>query len=194
QVLDVVADAARPVGAEVREVLAHLGRVHSGQLREAFGGDGRDLALARLQERPVIERQAGNGRLRDPASWRSCHPGVLSALRTGARFLPAGYRACVLVLKVCGPNFWVACAAPPIRMGRSRCASHPVGSAVAPGTLAPAMVAGLAFLATAVATLFAQATGVRYSRSKPPYQGAWTFALALFALASAALATAESTG
>jgi hypothetical protein len=56
------------------------------------------------------------------------------------------------------------------------------------------MVAGLAFLATAVATLFAQATGVRYSRSKAPHQGAWTFALALFALASAALATAESTG
>jgi len=52
------------------------------------------------------------------------------------------------------------------------------------------MVAGLAFLATAVATLFAQATGVRYSRSKAPHQGAWTFALALFALASAALATA----
>ena len=56
------------------------------------------------------------------------------------------------------------------------------------------MVAGLAFLATAVATVFAQATGVRYSRSKAPYQGAWTFALALFALASAALATAASTG
>jgi hypothetical protein len=56
------------------------------------------------------------------------------------------------------------------------------------------MVAGLAFLATAVATVFAQATGVRYSRSKSPHQGAWTFALALFALASAALATAASTG
>jgi hypothetical protein len=56
------------------------------------------------------------------------------------------------------------------------------------------MVAGLAFLATAVATLFAQATGVRYSRSKAPHQGAWAFALALFALASAALATAASTG
>jgi hypothetical protein len=56
------------------------------------------------------------------------------------------------------------------------------------------MVAGLAFLATAVATVFAQATGVRYSRSKARYQGAWTFALALFALASAALATAASTG
>lgn len=56
------------------------------------------------------------------------------------------------------------------------------------------MVAGLAFLATAVATVFAQATGVRYSRSKTRHQGAWTFALALFALASAALATAASTG
>ena len=55
------------------------------------------------------------------------------------------------------------------------------------------MVAGLAFVATAVATLFAQATAVRWSRSKAPYQGAWTFALALFALASAALATGAST-
>ena len=56
------------------------------------------------------------------------------------------------------------------------------------------MVAGLAFLATAVATVFAQATGASYARSKAPHQGAWSFALALFALASAALATAASTG
>lgn len=56
------------------------------------------------------------------------------------------------------------------------------------------MVAGLAFLSTAIATLFAQATGVRWSRSKTPHQGAWTFALALFALASAALATGSGTG
>jgi hypothetical protein len=56
------------------------------------------------------------------------------------------------------------------------------------------MVAGLAFLATAIATVFAQATGVRWSRTKAPQQGAWTFALALFALASAALATGASTG
>jgi len=56
------------------------------------------------------------------------------------------------------------------------------------------MVAGLAFLATAVATVFAQATGVRYAQTKAPHQGAWTFALALFALASAALATGASTG
>jgi hypothetical protein len=56
------------------------------------------------------------------------------------------------------------------------------------------MVAGLAFLATAIATVFAQATGVRWSRSRSPHQGAWTFALALFALASAALATGAGTG
>jgi hypothetical protein len=56
------------------------------------------------------------------------------------------------------------------------------------------MVAGLAFLATAVATLFAQATAVRYGRTRKPYHAAWTVALALFALASAALATGVATG
>ena len=56
------------------------------------------------------------------------------------------------------------------------------------------MVAGLAFVATAVATVFAQATAVRWSRTKAPHQGAWTVALALFALASAAFATGSSTG
>jgi hypothetical protein len=56
------------------------------------------------------------------------------------------------------------------------------------------MVAGLAFIATAIATVFAQATAVRWSRSRAPHQGAWTLALALFALASAALATGASTG
>jgi hypothetical protein len=61
-------------------------------------------------------------------------------------------------------------------------------------TLEPPMVAGLAFIATAIATLFAQATAVRWSRTRAPHQGAWTVALALFALASAALATGESTG
>jgi hypothetical protein len=56
------------------------------------------------------------------------------------------------------------------------------------------MVAGLAFVATAIATLFANATAVRWSRTRAPHQGAWTVALALFALASAALATGASTG
>ena len=56
------------------------------------------------------------------------------------------------------------------------------------------MVIGLAFLATAVATLFAQATLVRYTRDKRPQDLAWTISLAMFALASAALATGVSTG
>src|SRR6185436_20025181 len=55
------------------------------------------------------------------------------------------------------------------------------------------MVAGLAFLATAIATVFAQATGVRWSKSKATHEGVWTFALALFALASAALSVGVST-
>jgi hypothetical protein len=56
------------------------------------------------------------------------------------------------------------------------------------------MVVGLAFIATAIATVFAQATAVRWSRTRAPHQGAWTVALAFFALASAALATGESSG
>jgi hypothetical protein len=56
------------------------------------------------------------------------------------------------------------------------------------------MVAGLSFLATAVATLFAEATFVRWRRKRSAHEAAWTVALALFALASAALATGASTG
>src|SRR5438477_5356913 len=56
------------------------------------------------------------------------------------------------------------------------------------------MVAGLAFVATAVSTLFAEATFKRWRQGRRPHEGAWTVALALFALASAALATGASTG
>jgi hypothetical protein len=56
------------------------------------------------------------------------------------------------------------------------------------------MVAGLAFIATAVATLFAEATFKRWRHGRRPHEAAWTVALALFALASAALATGASTG
>ena len=56
------------------------------------------------------------------------------------------------------------------------------------------MVIGLAFLATAVATLFAQATLVRFTKDRRPQDLAWTISLAMFALASAALATGVSTG
>lgn len=56
------------------------------------------------------------------------------------------------------------------------------------------MTAGFAFLATAIATLFALATLRRATTERKPHQGAWTVALAMFALASAALATGTSTG
>jgi hypothetical protein len=56
------------------------------------------------------------------------------------------------------------------------------------------VVIGLAFLATAVATLFAQATLVRFTKDRRPQDLAWTVSLAMFALASAALATGVSTG
>lgn len=56
------------------------------------------------------------------------------------------------------------------------------------------MVSALAFCATAVATLFAQATLVRYTRNRRPHELAWTIALAMFALASVALALGTTTG
>ena len=56
------------------------------------------------------------------------------------------------------------------------------------------MVAGLAFVATAVATIFAEATFKRWRQKRSPHEAAWTAALSLFALASAALATGASTG
>jgi hypothetical protein len=56
------------------------------------------------------------------------------------------------------------------------------------------VVSGLAFLATAVASLFAEATFVRWTRRRKPHELAWTISLVMFALASAALASGASTG
>ena len=56
------------------------------------------------------------------------------------------------------------------------------------------MVALWAFVATAVAIVFAEATLVRWTRDHRRYDRAWTVALAMYAIASAALATGESTG
>jgi hypothetical protein len=56
------------------------------------------------------------------------------------------------------------------------------------------MVAAWAFLATAIATLFAQATAVRYTRYRKPHELAWTVALACYALGSAFLAAGAATG
>jgi hypothetical protein len=56
------------------------------------------------------------------------------------------------------------------------------------------VVVGLAFFATVVSSLFAQAMLVRYTQGHKPQDRAWAIALAMFALASAALATGTSTG
>jgi hypothetical protein len=56
------------------------------------------------------------------------------------------------------------------------------------------MVTGLAFLATGVATVFAEATFVRWTERRRAHLAAWTVALAMFAGASAALAVGVSTG
>lgn len=56
------------------------------------------------------------------------------------------------------------------------------------------MVVALAFVATAVSTLFAQAMLARYSQEHRSQDGTWALALAMFALASVALATGTATG
>lgn len=56
------------------------------------------------------------------------------------------------------------------------------------------MVTGLAFAATAIATLFAEATLVRFTQRRSAHLLAWTIALGMFALASAALAVGTSNG
>ena len=55
QILDVVAHAPRAVGAKVGEVLAHLGRVHAGQLREAFRRHGVVAGLAHVEEQSQVD-------------------------------------------------------------------------------------------------------------------------------------------
>ena len=56
------------------------------------------------------------------------------------------------------------------------------------------VVVGLAFVAVVVSSLFAQAMLVRYTADHQPQHRAWAIALAMFALASVALATGTSTG
>jgi hypothetical protein len=56
------------------------------------------------------------------------------------------------------------------------------------------MVTALAFVATGIASLFAEATFVRWLGRRSPHLAAWTVALALFALASAVLALGTSNG
>jgi hypothetical protein len=56
------------------------------------------------------------------------------------------------------------------------------------------MVVALAFVATAVSTVFAQSMLVRFTRTRRLQYRAWAIALAMFAVASAVLATRASGG
>jgi hypothetical protein len=56
------------------------------------------------------------------------------------------------------------------------------------------MVGLLAVIAAGVATVFAQATSVRFHQRRQPHELAWTIALVMFALASVALFLGDSTG
>jgi hypothetical protein len=56
------------------------------------------------------------------------------------------------------------------------------------------VVTALAFVATGVASLFAEATLVRWLDRRSPHLSAWSVALGLFALASATLALGTSNG
>ena len=56
------------------------------------------------------------------------------------------------------------------------------------------MVVGLAFVAVVVSSLFAQSMLVRYTADHQPQHRAWAIALAMFALASVALASGSATG
>lgn len=56
------------------------------------------------------------------------------------------------------------------------------------------MVGLLAVVATVVASVFAQATSVRWHQRRTTHEGVWTFALALFALASVCLFLGSTTG
>ena len=80
EVLDVVADTAGPVGAEVREVLAQLRGVDPGRGRELLGGDRGHRALGQRGEGAQIQRKPGDGGLGDSSatgrrsvSSASCH-------------------------------------------------------------------------------------------------------------------------
>ena len=151
QVLDVVADAPGAVGAEVREVLAHLGRVHAGQLGQPLRGDRRRPGARRSRAAPGSRAAAGR-----PSPRGSC---VLQ--RPPSR---PPYRPCDRILKVCD-------RAAPAPSAVGACGPESVGARPAPLRSHAPMVAGLAFVATAVATLFAQATAVRWSRTRAPAPG-----------------------
>ena len=84
EVVDVVADAAGAVRAEVGEVLAQLGRVDAGGRGEFLGGDGRDALVAEGTEGAEVDRQPGDGGLGDALAAVTSLPVAHRARATGA--------------------------------------------------------------------------------------------------------------
>ena len=86
EVLDVVADAAGAVGAQVGEVLAQLGRVDPGGGGELLGGDRGDALVGQRAERPQVDGQPGHRGVRDAAGGGTRPRGAAgSALGRSAR-------------------------------------------------------------------------------------------------------------
>ncbi len=71
QEVDLVADPAGAVGAQVGEVFAQLGGVDPGRRGQLFGRDRGDAPLGQIGERPQVERQPRDRRLRH-AALRCC--------------------------------------------------------------------------------------------------------------------------
>ena len=73
RVRDLVADPAHAAGAEVGEVLAEAGGVDPGRRGELTGGDGAPAAVGESGQHPQVDRQAGDGGLRDRPGPRLDH-------------------------------------------------------------------------------------------------------------------------
>ena len=170
QVVDVVPHAPGAVRPEVGEVLAHLRGVDARELRQPLRRDRADLLIGGLEERPVVERQPGDRRFRDA-------PGV-------------GNGALQMFVRLtCGPASACRIRVPTL-CTFSQSLPHSTGEAVGTEGVRyppprwsprrePEMVVALAFVATAVSSLFAQAMLVRYTRTHRPEYRAWAISLAL---------------
>ena len=89
EVADVVADAAGAVRAQVRQVLAQLGRVDARGLGELLGGHRRGAVLVEGDQGAVVEREPGDGGLGDSAPAHVRARLAAAALRTRHGGLPS---------------------------------------------------------------------------------------------------------
>ena len=187
EVVDLVADAAGAVGAEVREVLADLRRVDAGQLGQPLGRHAGHPIGGEVVEDPQVDGQPGHGGLRDPSA-----PGVAHGRRLGTTCIRSqgsrreeNRRADEPEPR---PRSHTATTA-----GAWRADRRPrEDGAVILAELT--LDAALAATATLVATAFAAAVLERWLVRRRPHELAWTISLLMFAAASAALWLAEAGG